>query len=144
MCLIVDTNVASEFFCGSSPALAPLKDAVINATCCVYYGGTKLRQEYFSSPKVKRMLKILDQAGRAKAISDALVDARMNQIAQTCISDDPHIIALALESGARLLCSHDHALHGDFTNPVLIDNPRGSVYQNATHKHLIRRHCGSC
>jgi predicted nucleic acid-binding protein len=144
MCLIVDNNVAADFFCGSNPDLDPLKKAVFNATCCLYYGGTKLRNEYFRSPKVRRVVKNLDQAGRAKAISDVLVDARMNQVEPNCISDDPHIIALALESGARLLCSFDQALHTDFTNAALINNPRGSVYQQAGHQHLIRKHCKSC
>src|ERR1700722_776164 len=99
MCLIVDNNVASDFFCGSNADLEPLKNAVISATCCLYYGGTKLRNEYFHSAKVKNMVRILDQAGRAKAIPDAEVDARMNLVARDCVSDDPHIIALALVSG---------------------------------------------
>lgn len=90
------------------------------------------------------MVRQLDQAGRAKAVPDAKVDARMDIVVPHCVSDDPHIIALALESGARLLCSLDQALHTDFTNPQLINSPRGHVYQNAAHEHLIRRHCKKC
>lgn len=143
MCLIVDNNLAPDFFCRSIPDLAPLKSAVLNSICCLYYGG-ELRREYFHSEKVRRMVRQLDQAGRAKAIPDAVVDAKTNEVAQQCVSDDPHIIALALESGARLLCSLDQDLHTDFTNPELIDAPRGHVYQNAAHEHLIRRHCKKC
>ena len=143
MCLIVDNNLASDFFCGSVADLAPLKNAVLDSTCCLYYGG-HLSREYFRSEKVKRMIRQLDQAGRAKAIPDAAVDARTEAVASQCVSDDPHIIALALESGARLLCSRDQALHTDFTNPQLINTPRGHVYQNAAHEHLIRRHCNRC
>ena len=91
-----------------------------------------------------KMLRQLDQAGRAKAVPDAPVDARMKLVAPQCVSDDPHIIALALVSGARLLCSLDQALHTDFTNPKLINSPRGNVYQNATHEHLVRHHCTKC
>ena len=68
----------------------------------------------------------------------------MRAVAPQCVSDDPHVIALAQESGARLLCSLDEALHTDFTNPRLINAPRGHVYQNAAHKHLIRLHCKKC
>ncbi len=143
MCLIVDNNVASDFFCGAVPDLLPLKRAVLDSTCCLYYGG-ELRREYFRSGKVMRMVRQLDQAGRAKAIPDAKVDARMNMVAPQCVSDDPHIIALALESGARLLCSLDQALHTDFTNPQLVNTPRGQVYQNIAHEHLIRRHSKKC
>ena len=143
MCLIVDNNGASDFFCGAVPDLVPLKNAVLASACCLYYGGN-LRREYFRSEKVKRMVRQLDQAGRAKAVSDAAVDTRMRIVAPHCVSDDPHIIALALESGARLLCSLDRALHTDFTNPQLINAPRGHVYQNAAHEHLIRRLCKRC
>ena len=103
-----------------------------------------MRREYFRSEKVKRMVRQLDQAGRAKAVPDAEVDAKTRAVAPQCVSDDPHVIALAQVSGARLLCSLDHALHRDFTNPQLINAPRGHVYQNATHEPLIRRHCRRC
>jgi hypothetical protein len=73
-----------------------------------------------------------------------VVDVKTNEVAQQCVSDDPHIIALALESGARFLCSLDQDLHTDFTNPQLVNAPRGHVYQNVAHEHLIRRHCKKC
>ena len=58
-----------------------------------------------------------------------------------CVSNDPHVIALARISGARLLCSRDQKLHSDFGNKHLVDNPRGSVYQDIPHAPLIARHC---
>ncbi len=143
MCLIVDNNLAADFFCGSNPDLAPLQTAVFNSRCCLHYGG-KLREEYFRSSKVRRMLLELDRAGRAKAVPDALVDEKTVRISTKCSSDDAHVVALALVSGSRLLCSRDQALHADFTNPELVNNPRGVVYQNPRHKHLIRKHCKSC
>lgn len=63
-----------------------------------------------------------------------------------CQSDDTHIIALAQISGARLLFSNDKALHQDFKNKELINNPRGKVYSTlrgsdfrASHKNLLAR-----
>jgi hypothetical protein len=145
MCLIVDTNLAADFFCGTNAALAPLRKAVMeDASCCLCYGGSKLRREYLRSPKIMKIIVALDQAGRAKSVRDSLVDKRMDLVSGQCSSDDPHIIALAVESGARLLCSHDIELHRDFTNPVLINNPKGQVYQNSTHGHLIRKHAKHC
>jgi len=140
MSLIVDNNVAAEFFCGATPDLQPLKRAVLNAVLCLYYGG-ELRREYFRSAKVRQAVKILDQAGRAKAVSDAAVDEKTTEVKPKCVSDDPHVIALAIVFGARLLCSRDQALHQDFGNPQWINSPRGYVYQNASHEHLIRRCC---
>lgn len=136
----MDNNVAAEFFCESTPDLQSLRQAVLSSTCRLYYGGD-LRREYFRSEKVRRKLKLLDQAGRAKAVSDAAVDTKTAEVKPQCVSDDPHVIALAIVSGARLLCSRDQALHTDFDNPQLIHSPRGYVYQNASHEHLIRRCC---
>lgn len=132
--------MAVAFFCESNLDLKPLKEAVFESRCALYYGG-KLKREYFRSEKVKRMVKMLDQAGRARAVSDAAVDKKTEEVAPQCVSDDPHIIALAIQSGARLLCSRDQALHADFTNPRIIHSPRGHVYQNASHEHLIRLCC---
>ena len=57
-------------------------------------------------------------------------------------SDDPHILALAVVSGARLLYSNDRLLQHDFKNPALINQPRGKVYStlyNAAFNQAKRR-----
>ena len=45
-----------------------------------------------------------------------------------CTSNDVHVLALALVSGARLLYTNDAALIMDFKNSKVIANPRGKVY----------------
>ena len=55
-------------------------------------------------------------------------------------SDDPHIIALANVSGARLLYSDDRNLHQDFTDGALIDNPRGKVYSTLRNRDVTQAH----
>ena len=74
-----------------------------------------------------------------------VVNAEESLVVSTglCVSDDPHIIALARVSGARTLCSNDNNLHTDFKNQRLLSHPRGGVYQNANHGHLLR-HTRSC
>jgi len=54
-------------------------------------------------------------------------------------SNDTHILAIALkEKKARLLFSgEDKKLHKDFTNPQIINNPRGQIYKNKTHFSLL-------
>ena len=56
------------------------------------------------------------------------------------------MIALAQISGARLLYTNDSNLQKDFTNRLLIKNPRGKVYTtmlsqdfNSTHRRLLTR-----
>ena len=43
-------------------------------------------------------------------------------------SDDEHVLALALVSGARLLYTNDRKLKNDFLNAEIIRKPEGRVY----------------
>lgn len=88
----------------------------------------------------RRFVISLLRAGRARQISDIATNEEENLIAGSCKSDDPHVIALARISGARILCSSEKDLHEDFLNPQLISDPRGHIYQNATHTHLLRQY----
>jgi len=67
----------------------------------------------------------VDQQASRKLISDKDVDAEDEQEKKRgrCKSNDTHVIALALVTRARLLCSADHALHADFKNPLIISKP---------------------
>jgi hypothetical protein len=146
MCLIVDANVAVQFFCKTDLQSADLQNAVFGKGCCVVYGG-HLRVEYERLAKARRIVLALDRAGKARAIPDGPVEELTQTLRDSggLDSDDPHIIALAQVSGSRLLHSLDTALHQDFTNPVLINHPRGRVYQGgASHRHLVRAHCKGC
>ena len=54
-------------------------------------------------------------------------------------SDDPHVLALARATGARLLYTRDPGLIADFKNKRLIDAPRGKVYSRAKNAGLLTR-----
>ena len=53
-------------------------------------------------------------------------------------SDDPHVLALARVSGARLLYTKDNALIRDFKDKKFIDQPRGKVYTRKTNEDLLK------
>jgi hypothetical protein len=147
MCIIIDNNVVHRVFFGiDDPDFSDLKACLFgNGSCDVklVYGGG-LKREYVVSARVASTLRVLDQAGRAIQVADATVDreTQMVENMDRCTSDDPHVVALARVSNVRLLCSHDTSLHADFKNPQLVNRPRGSVYQNPDHNHLLQRHCG--
>jgi len=146
MCVIIDVNLAFRIFTSAPEAdFRPVFDWLHapDKNGCLVYGG-KLFKELSNRTASLRYLRALFQAGRAYQISDARVQDEEQQV--TCSglwqSDDPHVVALARVSGARTLCSHDQTLHQDFRNPKFIAKPRGRVYQNATHTHLLRHdHC---
>lgn len=144
MCLILDANCLHKVFPSTDEEFLPVKNAITSGSAKLVYGGAKLLEEYMRVATAWRMIVALDRAGRTRKVNDSEVDSKESElkVAGQLQSDDPHVIALAMVSGVRLLCSHDTNLHADFTNPNLL-RPRGSVYQYASHKHLIRQHCGS-
>jgi hypothetical protein len=145
MCLIVDANVVPEVFLPTGKDFMSVHRALRDGRATAVRGGTKLREEYDRLGKLRRVLLEFDRRGSLRAVPDAAVDRESHSLrdAGTCRSDDEHVIALARVSGARLLCSRDGDLHGDFTNPKLL-SPRGAVYQRSSHRHLIRKYCGEC
>lgn len=143
MTVIVDANCTGLAF--STPPhedFQPIVEALTSNTLKLVIGGKTLKKEYAANKVALRFWKALDRAGRSKNIDDSAVDNEEEALKLIDIlkSDDPHVLALARISGTRLLCSHDQNLHDDFRNKSLIDKPRGSVYQNSSHKHLIRKH----
>lgn len=146
MCLIIDINVAKNVLIDSSdPDFGEVHRRLFaprGRSLKIVYGGYLL-EEYKRSNSLLRQIRILDQAGRAEAIDDAAVYEETARLKASgdCCSDDQHIVALARCSRARVLCSHDQNLHSDFTNPNLIPQPRGRVFQRPSHLHLLRDPC---
>ena len=143
MCLIVDTNVAALVFRKSpSPDFQPIWDWVDNKDGVIVYGGA-LRKE-LARTGARRYLRELSAAGKARDCDDATVDAEEARVKKMrlCRSNDPHVVALARVSGARVLCSHDNKLIQDFKDRLLVYNPRGSVYQRAAHKKSLKHYNG--
>lgn len=143
MSLIIDANCASAALSEPTHAdFAPLMRALTEGRAKLVVGG-RLRAEYARLPPVLRVFRTLNQAGRAVSVPDSAVDAEETLVTDTfeLKSDDPHILALARVTRSRLLCSRDQALHADFTNPTIINKPRGSVYQDLSHEPLIRKCC---
>ena len=144
MCAIVDANVAGRFFSRPpDPEFLPLWKCIDDGKSILVVGG-RLRDELEAIGRAAEQIRIWAQAGLVGLVSNEEVEAETASVAGTglCVSDDKHIIALARASGARLLCSEDQLLHADFGNRELISSPRGAVYQNATHTHLLRHRQG--
>ncbi|MBI3992207.1 MAG: hypothetical protein HY342_02955 [Candidatus Lambdaproteobacteria bacterium] len=145
MCIIVDINIATDVLFPApigADEFEPIREAFGKGTAKLVCGG-KLRDEYDKSAKVRRQFLVLERAGRARIISkESLDDTELRNIDRfaKCKSNDKHILALAICSGARLLCTNDGNLINDFRNKDIIE-PRGNVYKYKKHKPLIARHC---
>lgn len=134
MCAIIDANVAGEVF-GPNPTPAgdKFRAWIIKGSERLICGG-ELQEELERIGDFKKWAKDALNAGKIKNIDEEKVKRKMEQIQKKSIrSNDPHILALALASGARLLYSDDKKLHKDFKNPALID-PVGSIYSTLMKK----------
>ena len=65
---------------------------------------------------------------RVRLIRESMIEEAEGQLGGTVTSNDLHVIALALVSGARLLFTDDRRLRNDFRNPAVISGPDGRVY----------------
>ena len=147
MCAIVDANVAGEVF-GSTPQPAGERffDWVNKGSGRLVAGGKLYDELESSSPGFRDWARAAVLAGKMRIVNEGKVNARTEQLRKDGAhrSDDPHILALAQVSGARLLYSNDRALRLDFKDSRLI-RPEGYVYSTlksknltSTHKRLLR------
>lgn len=134
--LIIDTNCSADAFSNNcSGDLLPIMESIYHRKCLLAYGGTKLLREYGKIGHVVSKVVSLDRNGLARKYPSNLVDNKENELRQeqSCVSDDEHIVALAMISNTKLLCSKDQALHTDFKQIA-----KGAVYQNISHRKLLR------
>ena len=127
MCGIVDANVANEVF-GDDPSPAGRRffDWFAGARGQLVVGG-ELRRELSHDHRFLRWLRNASQYGRARTIPDEDVEERTDDLRQRdiCKSNDKHVLALAIASGARLLYTNDNLLMDDFKNRNIVPGPPG-------------------
>lgn len=141
MCAIIDANAAHEIF-GNSPTEAgeKFRKWFTHGHGRIVVGGG-LRRE-LDKTQAGNLLRQLVLSGRARSVNDDQVDQRAEKVRVSCKSNDPHVIALAQVSGARLLYSGDKDLHEDFGNTRLIQNPGGKIYSTQISGHFSKGHRG--
>ena len=138
MCIIIDVNVAEALLLNANPVESWLYGKRDEPRLVV---GGLLHKELAKNNEVLKRLRVLDQAGRLRTVDPAILTKAQHK-ART--SNDAHVLALALASGARTLCTNDGKLATDFKNPAIVDNPRGSVYKTPSHRHLLQHTASSC
>lgn len=142
MCAIVDANMCGMIF--GSPThkdSKPLWTWIYSGGALVF--GGKLKAELAQSQNAHSLLAQLKKAGRAFEQSDAQIQAASTAIKHKCTSNDLHVVALALSSGARVLVTEDKKLIADFKNAKVVTNPRGKVYKRAGNRNVLG-HTSAC
>ena len=143
MCGILDANAVSEVFGESRPGAGIKFLEWIDSGRGRLVTGGKAREElYRASERFRFWAKVAIQYGRLKEESDDRVNAQTAVVVDAGMhtSDDPHILALAIVTGVRLLYSNDRRLQRDFRDKSLIDRPRGHVYTTLVNREFTRTH----
>ncbi len=130
MCAILDNDVVHEVFGQNRPAAGKAFFDWIDSGGGRLVGGGRLFRELVRNENFRAWWQAATASGRVDRVGDEVVEAETVRLAarKACRSNDPHVIALALVSGARLLYSNDRRLGDDFRNRKLIGNPPGKVY----------------
>ena len=147
MCAIVDNSARDEVFGDARSAAGQYFFDWLQRGGRLVIGG-RLTDELKGSYKFNIWLKDALPAGRVRVVPRSLVDAEEKGLeqAKNFRSDDPHVLALAIVSGARLLYSNDRDLQKDFKNPAIFGHSGfGTIYTSVdykdirrVHKHLLR------
>lgn len=153
MCSIIDANILTTEFKKpqdenldnvTKTAGEAFYEKVVKGKITLVGGGKLLREpEDKKNPdRIHRLWRELITAGLVKQINDDKVYSQTKKVEKKggYKSDDPHIIALAQVSGARLLYSNDKDLQDDFDDKSLIDKPRGQVYSTLKNKEYTKTH----
>lgn len=123
MPIIIDTNRAGDF---SVPLFgkAPLILAWINRKSVRVAVGGLLLRELMRTPLGNLILE-WERSGLLVRIPCQRVDAKTHVVDQIVLqSDDPHVLALALEAGAFLAYTEDEGLIKDLKNKNIIISKR--------------------
>ena len=148
MCAIVDANVAHQVFGPDRPEAGIEFFKWIASGKGRLVAGGKLLKELSGNAKFKLWWREAQLAGRTKAVNNAEVDKQTRKVERSggYRSDDPHVLALAQISGARLLFTNDQDLQQDFKDSKLIGPPGGKIYTTRerwafgnAHKNLLRQ-----
>ena len=114
--------------------MKPVRDWINKENGKIAYAPTEKMQEELEWHKpMKKRFSEYRQAGRIKLFDKEKVNEEESKLTGLA-SDDPHVIALAIVSGVKLLVGGDVNLQKDFKKKI-----GGKIYKNKSHKHLLQR-----
>jgi hypothetical protein len=113
MCIVVDINSFPSVFDTASTLhseYAPVLRWVIEGRGKLVCGGTKYWDELEKLAKYVKLINQLQRAGKLVKVENIAVDQKMKQLQAICNDsdfDDPHIAALLIVSGCKVICTED-------------------------------------
>ncbi|MYB65818.1 hypothetical protein F4X73_14100 [Candidatus Poribacteria bacterium] len=138
MCAILDANTFSRFKDPTDNDMKPVWKWLEDKNGKIAYAITEKFEAEWEKGGMNHMRDQLMRSGQLKLVSEG-VENLTNELIDRIKSDDPHIIALALIAGIKVLISYrqgDSDLFADFKSSDLVN---GKVYTRKTHAHLLTK-----
>lgn len=113
MCIVIDVNTVHSVFnpdCANHVHFKAVLDWIVTGRGKIVCGGTRYFEELAKLQKYIRVINLLKSAGKVVLVNDADVDRKAEELKKICADndfDDPHIVALLIVSGCKLVCSQD-------------------------------------
>ena len=140
MCIIVDASRMGDFLNPEHQDSEPIRKWLKTGGRLVYSIGGGFSKEIGNSSSYKDRLAVYWSSGRAHLIPSELFANDEKKFKNIGIrSNDPHVLALAKFTRARLLYTNDPELIEDFKDHNFLKNPRGKVYSTAKNSDLLTK-----
>lgn len=142
MCAIVDASVAYEVFGRrQTEAGRQFRDWLDNGHGQLVVGGSALKELTQNGNFRRWFQEALRAGGRVRQVPDETIREREGYLNRGPMrSNDQHVVALALASGARLLYTDDQRLQDDFTNEQLVPGVAGRIYTSRPKGRFTEHH----
>lgn len=146
MCIVIDTNCFASVFDADSQRhleFKPVREWIISGRGKLVYGGTTYRGELTRAKKYLRLFTELKKAAKVVEVDSQQVD-RIEQELRRRLShpdfDDPHLVAIVIASGCRLICSDDVRAFPFLRQATLYPKhvQRPHIYSQASNKDLLQ------
>ena len=135
MCIILDVNRIGKFKNPADEDMGPVRYWLQKKNGKIVCSDTEQFKREWDAGGGHRLRRDLQRRGKLNLICPQQVLEKEHELKGQIKSNDPHIIALAMITGVKVLVSEDKTLHGDFKNPRLAG---GKVYQTKSHSRLLR------
>lgn len=145
MCIVIDTNSLASVFDQESQRhieFRPVLDWIVYGHGKIVYGGTTYRRELARATKYFRLLIELKKASKIVEVDGTKVDETEQQLTRILSHsdfDDPHIVAIIIVSGCKLICSDDSRAYRFFRRtefyPKHVQRPH--IYSRELNKNLL-------
>ena len=138
MCVILDANTFGKFRNPNDEDMAPVWTWLNNRNGKILYSNTKKFENEWERGGMSHLRGQMMRAGQLKLVSEG-VEEKADELKGEIMSNDEHIIALALIAGIKVLISYregDRDVFDDFRDKNLVG---GKVYTRKAHARMLTK-----